>query len=107
MLIELMSVIIASVPLILGVVLYSRTIDERMELEERTRAAVHSVFFDGKCKEGAECSGSTIKVEGTYEIKIRKPSRPFNKEDTEEKKDEALDGLYGQLEEAIKDHPEQ
>ena len=102
MLIELICVMIVAVPLILGSVMFSKRIDERIKIDSEMRDAAHPVFFKGACGNGVQCSSSSIDMEDAYSIKIRKPSRPFDDKPLEDKKDEALNELYGRLEEAAK-----
>ncbi len=105
MLIELYAVMIAAVPLILGCVAFSHKIDKRMDLELKMHKAVYATFFTGKCVEPVECSSSKIAIDDLYEIKIRKPSKPFDAKNKEDNRDEVFGKLYGELEKAVKNSP--
>ena len=89
------------VPIIIIGAVFAGQIDTRFKDELAFHKAIKGVFFDGKCDQRVKCSDEKLEIKDLYKITIRKPSKPFNKKGSEDK-DDALEDLYGKLEEAVK-----
>lgn len=92
------------VPVIIIGAVFSGQIDLRYKDELTFHKAIKEVFFDDECPQRVKCNSEKLEIKDLYKIKIRKPSKPFNKKGSEEENN-ALKELYGKLEEAAKSGP--
>ncbi|HOW16172.1 MAG TPA: hypothetical protein PK443_00510 [bacterium] len=106
MLAEFILIMVISVPLVFGGLVFSKKIDERFFLEDKMRQGVYELFFNGSCYDDLVCSKDSIQVKQLYSIKIRQPNKAFyiDKKETE---NETFSRLYKELETAIKGSPKQ
>ena len=101
MLTELYSLMFTVVPIVVIGTLFSSDIDTRFRNELAYHNAIKSLFFSGSCSKPINCDADKISTKGMYSIKLRKPSKAFSKKG-DEVKDDVLEGLYMELEEAAK-----
>ena len=92
------------VPIIIIGAVFAGQIDTRFKNELAFHKAIKGVFFDDKCFQPVECNNEKLEIKDLYEIKIRKPSKSFNKKGSEDVNNELKD-LYGELEKATKGGP--
>ena len=92
------------VPIIIIGAVFAGQIDTRFKDELAFHKAIKGVFFDDKCFQPVKCSDEKLEIKELYEIKIRKPSKSFNKKGSEEVNNELQD-VYGKLEKAAKGGP--
>jgi hypothetical protein len=104
MLTEFCGVIMVIVSIVIAGAVFAGRIDQRYKNEVGMHNAVKGYFFDDKCPPAAKCTKEEIKIKGFYGVKIRKPSKAFNKKGTGVENG-ILEGVYGQLEKAAKGGP--
>jgi len=104
MLTEFYGIIMTIVPIIIIGAVFARQIDTRYKNELAFHKAIKGVFFDDKCYQPVKCSSEKLEIKDLYDIRIRKPSKSFNKKGSEDVSDELQD-LYGKLEKATKSDP--
>ncbi|MEI6079611.1 MAG: hypothetical protein WCQ53_03115 [bacterium] len=99
MLTELYSLMFTIVPIIMIGAVFAADIDTRLKNELAYHDSIKNLFFSGSCSKPINCEADKISSKGMYSIKLRKPSKAFSKKG-EEVKDDALEGLYRELEKA-------
>ncbi len=97
MLIEFYNSILALIPVVLIAGFITKDFDKGHRDEILMQKAVVKLFFEGVCEQ--TCSSKEIIV-ADKKIKIRKKTKAFRKKSMESK-DEILENIYSELEEAI------
>ena len=84
MLTEFYGIIMTIVPVIIIGAVFAGQIDVRYANERAFHKAIKGVFFDDKCYQPVKCSDDKLEIKDLYDIKIRKPSKSFNKNESED-----------------------